>query len=104
VAILEIGVTAALSAAATNWLILRRATPRRGAEGVWGERLSPMVGPGGHGGPGGPGGPGGYGGMESPHYRGVRGVAPPDQHDETDDAAGHRIYMNPWAAEDRDDW
>jgi hypothetical protein len=81
VAILEIGVTAALSAAVTNWLILRRATPRRGAEGVWGERFSPRIG-------------------------GLRGVAPPNQqnqHDETDDDAGHRIYLNPWAVGDQDD-
>ena len=82
-AILEIGVTAALAAAATNWLILRRAYPRRGAEGaegVWGERFPPRIG-------------------------GFRGVAPPTtgQHDETDDAAGHRIYLNPWAADDQDD-
>jgi hypothetical protein len=80
-AILEIGVTAALSAAATNWLILRRATPRREAEGVWGERFSPRIG-------------------------GLRGVAPPNQqgqHDETDDDAGHRIYLNPWAIGDQDD-
>ena len=51
VAILEIGITAALTAAAANWLILRRASPRRGAEvaqgtegaegteGAWGKRL-----------------------------------------------------------------
>ena len=107
VAILEIGVTAALSAAATNWLILRRATPRSGADGVWGERLPSRIGPGGPGGPGGYGGYGGYGGMESPRDRGVRGGASPNQHspaliDETDDAAGHRIYLNPWA-EDQDD-
>ena len=59
----------------------------KGAEGVWGERFPPRI-------------------------AGLRGVAPPnqqsqcyppDQHDETDDAAGHRIYMNPWAAEDWDD-
>jgi hypothetical protein len=84
VAVLEIGVTAALAAAATNWLILRRTSPRRGAEGaegVWGERFSPSLG-------------------------GFRGVAPPNQqgqHDETDDAAGHRIYLNPWAVGDQDD-
>ena len=80
VAILEIGVTAALAAAATNWLILRRATPCRGAEGaegVWGERFPPRIG-------------------------GFRGVVPPGQH-ETDDAGGHRIYLNPWAADDQDD-
>jgi hypothetical protein len=66
VAILEIGITAALSAAAANWLILRRAAPHRGAE----------------------------------EAGGFRGVAPRDQHDETDDAGGHRIYLNPWAAHD----
>ena len=47
VAVLEIGVTAALAAAATNWLILRRTSPRRGtegAEGVWGERFPPVSG------------------------------------------------------------
>ena len=81
VAILEIGVTAALVAAAANWLILRRATRRRT-------------------------GPGGDGGMESPHERGVPGdrLPGPTLVDETDDAAGHRIYLNPWAAEERDDW
>jgi Family of unknown function (DUF6350) len=111
VAILEIGITAALTAAAANWLILRRASPRRGAkvareaegtegawgaEGAWGKRLPSQ---------------GGSGGMGPPRRSsgGFRGVAPPDQHgpalvDETDDAGGHRIYMNPWAAEDRDDW
>jgi hypothetical protein len=78
VAILEIGITAALSAAAANWLILRRTSPRRGAEGVRGERLPPVIG-------------------------GFRGVAPPGQHDETDDAGGHRIYLNPWAAENEGD-
>ena len=84
VAILEIGVTAAVAAAVANWLILRRARgphPARvgpgQAEEAWEERLSPWIG-------------------------GFRGVAP-DQHDETDDAAGHRIYLNPWAAEDQDD-
>jgi hypothetical protein len=84
VAILEIGVTAALAAAAANWLILRRASPRRGPEGVWGERFPPRIG-------------------------GSRGAAPPGQHgpalvDETDSADGHRIYLDPWAVEDRDDW
>ena len=81
VAILEIGVTAALAAAAANWLILRRATRRRT-------------------------GPGGDGGMESPHERGVPGdrLPGPTLVDETDDAAGHRIYLNPWAAEEHDDW
>ena len=33
---------------------------------------------------------------------GVRGVAPPNQH-LTDDADGHRIYLNPWAADPDDE-
>jgi hypothetical protein len=80
VAILEIGVTAALSAAAANWIILRRATP------------------------------GGHGGTEAPHIRGVPGGRPPGPTlvDESDNADGHRIYLDPWAAaEDGDgeaDW
>jgi hypothetical protein len=73
VAILELGVTAALSAAAANWLILR---PR----GVRGDG-SPRD----RGAPGGrPPGP----------------ALPPGQRDETDDAHGHRIYVNPWAADE----
>ncbi|MGH3197832.1 MAG: cell division protein PerM [Streptosporangiaceae bacterium] len=94
VAILQIGVTAALAAAATNWLILRRASRPGRAQG-------------------------GSGGMDPPRIEGFRGVAPPSQHrqhslhlppgqhDETDDAGGHRIYLNPWAAgdqDDQDDW
>ncbi len=72
VAILEIGVTSALTAAAANWLIVRRASPsRRAAEGPWADPPSP-------------------------------GVVPPDQHDETDDIGGHRIYLNPWVAPDPD--
>ena len=30
-------------------------------------------------------------------------VLPPGQHDEADDASGHRIYLNPWAADPGDD-
>ena len=42
VAILEIGVTAALAAAATNWLILRRSSPRRGPpRRSWGKGFPP---------------------------------------------------------------
>ncbi|HUL26423.1 MAG TPA: DUF6350 family protein [Streptosporangiaceae bacterium] len=76
VAILELGITAALSAAGANWLILR---PR--ARGVWG-------------------------GGQPPQERGVPGgrppgpALPPGQHDEGDDAHGHRIYVNPWAADE----
>jgi len=73
VAVLEVGVSAALAAAAANWLILRRARPR------------------GHGDP--------------PPRQDAAGPAAAHIIDETDDAGGHRIYLNPWAAHgDRDDW
>jgi hypothetical protein len=102
VAILEIGIMAALAAAISNWLLLRRASrPGRaaqqaeeaeGAAWVWG-------------------GQGGLEGTVFPQNRGgPRGsspgesTVPPDQYDETDDAGGHRIYLNPWAAGEQDDW
>jgi hypothetical protein len=69
VAILELGITAALSAAGANWLILRRAQKRF--------RETAPVGP------------------QPPDP-----LLPPGQRDETDDAHGHRIYVNPWAAEE----
>jgi len=78
VAILELGTTAALSAAGANWLILR------------------------------PRGRGGLGGKGSPQDRGAPGgrppglTLPPGQRDEGEDASGHRIYINPWAAEDEE--
>ncbi len=59
VAILEIGITAALAAAAANWLILRRAHKRR----------VESQGPGGS--------QGGSGGMGPPRIGGFRGVVPP---------------------------
>jgi hypothetical protein len=78
VAILEIGVTAALAAAAANWLILRRARGRSGGMG--------------------PPGPGEFQALGPGYPRGKQDV-PTDQHDETDDVGGHRIYLNPWADE-----
>jgi hypothetical protein len=68
VAVLEVGVTAALAAAAANWLILRRATRRRSAS------------------------------------QPVQPAEPWAAHvvDETDDAGGHRIYLDPWADADAD--
>jgi len=69
VAILEIGVTAALTAAAANWLILRRAANRRAHDGS--APGSDFPGP---------------------------VLAAPGVVDETDTAGGHRIYVNPWAA------
>jgi hypothetical protein len=76
VAMLEIGVTAALTAAAANWLILRRATRRT----IEGQQAS-------------------TGGSATAAAGVATGVV-----DETDDADGHRIYLNPWAADDEDDW
>ena len=72
VAILELGITAALSAAATNWLILRRAQKRLREAVPRGPQLPPAP------------------------------LLPPGQRDEADDAGGHRIYLNPWAADDED--
>ena len=73
VAMLEIGVTAALTAAVTNWLMFRRRIPRhRPAEET---------------------------GHPPPKAEPMRvGVI-----DETDDDGGHRIYMNPWAYEEEPD-
>ena len=72
VAILEIGITAALAAAAANWLILRRsARLRTGARPAPSELAAP-----------------------------AHPSAGPALIDETDDAGGHRIYLNPWAADD----
>jgi hypothetical protein len=77
VAVLEIGVTAALTAAAANWLTFRRKIPRNSP--------APDTEP-----------------SDRPaELAGVRfGVI-----DENDDADGHRIYLNPWAdkAEEEED-
>ena len=70
VAILELGITAALSAAAANWLILRRAQSRLREAAPAGPQPPPDP------------------------------LLPPGQRDETDDAHGHRIYVNPWAADE----
>jgi hypothetical protein len=69
VAILEVGITAALAAGAANWLMLRRTHPRHEAA--------------------------------LPDQRAE--YLPPGQYDESDDAGGHRIYFDPWAAADEDD-
>jgi hypothetical protein len=79
VAVLEIGVTAALTAAAANWVILRRTGRRRAA------------------------------GLPAPDTDDDEDTGPipvvvmPGTVDETDDAGGHRIYLNPWAGYDQDD-
>ncbi|HLK74460.1 MAG TPA: DUF6350 family protein [Streptosporangiaceae bacterium] len=87
VAVLQIGVTAALTAAAANWLMLRRTRPRL-------PRRRPAPEPG-----------------EAEETETTTDsepfTRPPEPRrvpvgviDETDDAGGHRIYVNPWAYED----
>jgi hypothetical protein len=76
VAMLEIGVTAALTAASATWLLFRRA---RG--GQRGRAVPPRA--------------GGSLGVASAGV--TAGVI-----DETDDIGGHRIYVNPWADEEED--
>ena len=78
VAVLEIGVTAALTAAAANWVILRRAGRRRSAGLPVPDEDDADTGP-----------------IPIPVIPGVV--------DETDDADGHRIYLNPWAAWEQDE-
>jgi hypothetical protein len=89
VAVLEIGVTAALAAGAANWLILRRATRRTSKSST----TPPDSGPGSNPGLG-----------SSPRAGlGKTGVLT-GVVDESDDADGHRIYLDPWAtAKDEDD-
>jgi hypothetical protein len=143
VGVLQIGVTAALTAAAANWLILRRAARRRGARNAARSNLtaadpaaSDLVGQAATGeewasqewvstewaSPDAPA-------LSNPFEARARaedeeaGDDPeadddpisfedpslavprltPGVVDETDDAGGHRIYFNPWAACDRDD-
>ncbi len=87
VAVLQIGVTAALTAAAANWLMLRRTRPRIPIP-------RPVREPG-----------------QEEETEGTTDsepfTRPPEPLrvpvgviDETDDAGGHRIYLNPWADED----
>ena len=79
VAMLQLGVTAALTAAAANWLMLRRTTPR-----LPGRRRPPEEAP------------------HAPEPAPAAGI-PVGVIDETDDAGGHRIYLNPWADQDEPD-
>jgi hypothetical protein len=78
VAVLEIGVSAALTAAAANWVILRRAGQRRSAGLPVPDEDDADTGP-----------------IPIPVLPGVV--------DETDDAEGHRIYLNPWAGWEQDE-
>jgi uncharacterized protein DUF6350 len=81
VAVLEVGVTAALVAGAANWLIIRHhvrklAAVAEAAAGQDGAR-PPVAAP----------------------LAGVSGPGPALIVDENDDAGGHRIHVNPWAEE-----
>jgi len=87
IGILQIGVTSALAAAAANWLILRRGAKRLA-------RPKPEPEPEAAAAEGIP--------VSVPVPRTVGVPRPAGVVDETDDADGHRIYMNPWA-EDPDD-
>jgi hypothetical protein len=82
VAVLEVGVTAALVAGAANWLIIRHHVRRLAAVTAAGTATAnaAAVAPGG------------------PLAR-VSGPVPALIVDETDDAGGHRIHVNPWAEE-----
>jgi hypothetical protein len=86
VAVLEVGVTAALVAGAANWLIIRHHV-RRLSAGQAGE-------------------PGNFGTSGPQAERGaplparVSAPLPALIVDETDDAGGHRIHVNPWATGD----
>jgi hypothetical protein len=84
VAVLEVGVTAAVVAGAANWLVLRHHIRRLAAAAA----ISPQ--------PGAPGSP-----VLAPTATArpePRASGPmPALVDETDDAGGHRIYYNPWA-------
>jgi len=85
VAVLEIGVTAALAAGAANWLILRRSANRGEAPGRGPGRSVP-----------------GRPGSNRPGSN--RSVPGRSVVDESDDLNGHRIYVNPWADEPAELW
>jgi hypothetical protein len=86
VAVLEIGVTAALVAGAANWLIIRHHV-RRLAAAAGQEPGNPAA------------ASGRPRGATGPQAR-VSGPLPALIVDETDDAGGHRIHVNPWASEE----
>ena len=88
VAMLEIGVTAALTAAAANWLILRRIVRRSAVRtGPAEDEQAPEEDP--------PPAPGEQAAAEPGILVGVV--------DEREDVSGHRIFLNPWAEPDEPD-
>lgn len=89
VAVLEIGVISAIAAGAANWLILHRATHRYARRDATDPNpdLAPTP------------------AVDDNHDSHNAPISPapmpppPSVVDETDDASGHRIYLNPWADE-----
>ena len=77
VAVLEVGVTGALVAGAANWLIIRHHVRKLAAAAEADPDAARAAGP----------------------LARVSGPAPALIVDETDDAGGHRIHVNPWAEE-----
>jgi hypothetical protein len=75
VAVLEVGVTAALVAGAANWLIIRHHIRRLTAQAAEAGNVR----------------------ASGPVPARVSAAAPALIIDETDDAGGHRIHVNPWA-------
>ena len=88
VAVLQIGVTAALTAAAANWLILRRVARRRRPG-----RPRPTT-------SSAPRRRSGRTGRRAPVAAGSRTGFLVGVVDEREDASGHRIFLNPWAEPD----
>lgn len=91
VAVLEVGVTAALVAGAANWLIIRHHVRRldlAAAAGATGSGNVRATGP--------------QARAAGPRFR-VSGPLPAAIVDESDDAGGHRIHVNPWAGEGAED-
>jgi hypothetical protein len=84
VAVLEVGVTAALVAGAANWLIIRHHIRRLSAAQAEEPADVRMSGP--------------QARLSGP-LRARVGASPALIVDETDDAGGHRIHVNPWAEE-----
>jgi len=96
VAMLEIGVTAALTAAGANWLILRRTAPRlsrrRRSDETEEAGVSAEAGVSEEAGV-----------SRRPARPAEPARIPAGVIDESDDAGGHRIYLNPWADRDEPD-
>ena len=104
VALLEVGVTAALVAGAANWLLLRRhirrlasASARSAHQAALADHLDPGL----NGTTAGMAPPSAPGQPRQTRQPRISGAMPALVVDETDDAGGHRIYYDPWAA-DRD--